>query len=89
MSRYKSGSDQAKQLSARTLQVFGLALIAGSAVVWYFTGRESALLVGAGITLSTLGWLQRAFMTVQERLPRYDPPDLEEPVETGKRGRHQ
>lgn len=64
----------AQQLSARTLQLFGLLLIAGSAVFWGFTGRESALLVGAGVTLSTLGWLQRAFVAAQQQLPQYDPP---------------
>lgn len=76
--RRPEASDPSRQLSARTLQVFGLLLILASAVFWAFTQRESALLVGAGITLSTLGWLQRAFTTAQEKLPRYDPPELEQ-----------
>lgn len=78
----------AQQLSARTLQVCGLMLITGSAVFWAITGRESALFVGAGVTLATLGWIQRAFVTVQERLPRYDPPELpEETAEVEQRAR--
>jgi hypothetical protein len=58
--------------------LFGLLLILASAVFWAFTQRESALMVGAGITLSTLGYLQRTFEKAQDRLPRYDqPPDDE------------
>lgn len=67
---------QEKQLSARTLQAFGILLIAGSAIFWGFTGRESTLLVGAGVTLATLGWLQRAITTAQEKLPTYEAPEL-------------
>lgn len=70
-----------QQLSARTLQILGVVLIVGTAIFWAFTNRESALLMGAGITLATLGWLQRAFATFQERLPPYDDeehPDQEE-----------
>lgn len=78
-SRGKRISPESIQFSARTLQAFGLLLILGSAVFWAFTGRESALFVGAGITLSTLGWLQRTISAAEERLPRYDPPpELEE-----------
>lgn len=76
--RLEGRSESAKQLSARTLQLFGLLLIASSAVFWALTNRESALMVGAGITLSTLGWLQRTFLTVQDRLPQYEPPEIPE-----------
>lgn len=61
-----------QQLSARTLQILGVVLIVGTAIFWAFTNRESALLMGAGITLATLGWLQRAFVTFQSRVPTYD-----------------
>lgn len=79
------------QLSAKTLQIFGLLLILASAVFWAFTARESTLLVGAGVTLSTLGWLQRAFVNAQENLPRYDPPEIEPVGEDRpkKRNEHQ
>lgn len=77
----RRGSDsdpRGAQLSARTLQVFGLGLIVAALVFWFFTQRESALFVGAGITLSTLGWLQRKVDRIEERLPDYARPPLDE-----------
>lgn len=76
--RSREGGDPVggRQLSARTLQIFGLLLIAGAAVFWGFTQRESALLVGTGVTLSTLGWIQRVINRAEDRLPRYARPEL-------------
>lgn len=62
------------QLAARTLQIAGLLLIFGSAIFWAFTNRQSALLLGAGVTLATLAWLQRAWNEFQARAPDYLPP---------------
>jgi len=76
--RRASRHQRPQQLSARTLQIFGCLLIAASAIFWAFTNRQSALLLGAGVSLATLGWLQRTFGTLQSQLPEYDPPSAPE-----------
>lgn len=42
-------------LPPRLLQLLGIALLIGSAVFWGWTGRESALLMGAAMSLILLG----------------------------------
>ncbi len=53
-------TDKAKEavngyLSPRTLQIAGLILLLVSAGFWMYTGKESALLVGASLTLIGVG----------------------------------
>lgn len=50
------------------LQVFGLLLIAAFSIHWWLTGQESALLVGVGVTLATLGGLNGANQRLKRRL---------------------
>lgn len=49
--------DNGSYLSPKTLQIFGLAMIAVFSTYWGLTGHESPVLVGAGVTLATLGGL--------------------------------
>lgn len=55
-------------LSPRILQLTGLALLIGTALFWGATGRESALLVGAALSLIGLGSYERAAAQLRDRL---------------------
>lgn len=48
------------------LQVLGIGLLVGFSIFWVFTGRESALLVGAGLTLAAVGSAGGAIVTVRQ-----------------------
>jgi len=37
------------------VQVIGLLIVIGSAVFWAITGKQSALLIGAGMTMVSVG----------------------------------
>lgn len=37
------------------LQLIGVAIVIGAVIFWAATGQQSALIVGAGISLSALG----------------------------------
>lgn len=50
------------------LQLAGLGCIAAFGVHWWQTGQESALLVGAGLTLATAGVGQAAYQRFSKRL---------------------
>lgn len=52
--------------------VLGLALVLFAAVFWAATGRESSLLVGAGLTLSIGGGLRNLFAGIAEQFPAYE-----------------
>jgi hypothetical protein len=57
------------------LQVFGLLIIAVFVVVKVTTGQESPLLVGAGVTLATLGGLQGGWQRLKRDLYKGNPPE--------------
>lgn len=44
-----------KYLSARLIQSVGLVILIGAAVFWAWTGRESALLMSAALSLIGIG----------------------------------
>lgn len=54
-----------KYLPARLLQGIGLLLLIGAAVFWAFTGRESALLMSAAMSLILLGAYRSALNTLK------------------------
>lgn len=55
-------------LSPLVLQVTGLVLLVGTALFWGATGRESALFVGAALTLIGVGSYERTVARLLERL---------------------
>lgn len=52
--------------------VLGLALVLFAAVFWAVTGRESSLLVGAGLTLSIGGGLRNLVAGIAGQIPAYE-----------------
>lgn len=58
-------------LPARLLQLLGVVLLVAAAVFWAVTGHESALFVGAAMTLIGLGAYQglRVTIRVSDREP--------------------
>jgi hypothetical protein len=60
------------------LQVAGLLLIMGGAIFWAITGHQSALIVGAGLSLAALGAYSGLHVTVEK--------ELEPNEEGGRRG---
>jgi hypothetical protein len=62
-------------LPARILQAVGLVLLIAAAVFWGFTGRESALLVSAAMSLILLG----AYRGAIDALKRKDTPPTPPP----------
>lgn len=64
------------QLSPRTVQLVGLALLVGSAVFWAITGRQSVELVSAAMSLIGLGAFWSAQLELSRRREDYEvPPD--------------
>lgn len=57
-------------ISARTLQTVGLILLVAAFVFWGLTGRESALMVGAALSLIGLGAYTRARDQLLDTLDR-------------------
>lgn len=57
------------------VQVFGLVIIAVFVVVKIETGQESALLVGAGVTLVTTGVVQSGLRKLKRDLYKGNPPE--------------
>jgi hypothetical protein len=64
--------NRSRYLSAWILQLLGVLLLIGFSVWWALTGHESALLVGAAISLIGLGAYQGVRVTVQ--IAREEPP---------------
>lgn len=64
-----------------TLQVFGLLVIAVFVVVKIETGQESALLVGVGVTLATVGTVQGGWAKLKRELYKGNPPEEQVKVE--------
>lgn len=54
-----------KYLPAKILQIVGLMLLVGAAVFWALTGRESALLMSAAMSLILLGAYRSALNTLK------------------------
>ena len=55
-------------LSPRLLQITGLLLLIGSAVFWAVTGHQSALLVGAALSLCALGAYSGLHISIKQDL---------------------
>lgn len=68
----------AHYLSPRLLQIVGLLLLIGSAGFWAVTGHQSALLVGAGLSLCALGAYSGLHISIKQDLLR-DEQDLHGP----------
>lgn len=54
-----------RYLPAKILQIVGLMLLIGAAVFWALTGRESALLMSAAMSLILLGAYRSALNTLR------------------------
>lgn len=72
-SRSRRRADPFRLLALVTI-VLGMTIVVVGFVVWYFTNRESSLLIGAGLVMATGGGLRAAAETLLERLPQYQPP---------------
>lgn len=59
--------------------VVGLLMVIGAAVFWGLTGRESSLIVGAGMMLAIGGGLRNMLTSLADRLP-IQPPPVEPPA---------
>jgi hypothetical protein len=55
-------------LSPRLLQIVGLLLLLGSAAFWAVTGHQSALLVGAALSLCALGAYSGLHISIKQDL---------------------
>lgn len=71
----QSGSD--KYLPARFLQGVGLILLVGFAIFWGVTGRESALLMSAAMSLILLGAYRGAIEALKNKNAK------DKPIERG------
>lgn len=60
-------------LPARIIQAIGLALLIAQVVLWALTGRESALLVSAAMTLILLGAYGSLAVTLQNKSTKITP----------------
>lgn len=65
------------------LQIFGLAIIVTFVVIKISTGQESALLVGVGMTLATLGSVQGGWNKLKRDLYKGNPPEEEQKINEG------
>lgn len=54
-----------KYLPPRVLQVIGLIIFIGAVIFWAITGRESALLMSAAMSLILLGAYRNALSTLR------------------------
>ena len=59
--------------------VIGLLIVTAACVFWALTGRESTLIVGAGMALATGSGLANRAATMLGLLPNYAPPPPEIP----------
>lgn len=66
------------------LQVCGLLLIAAFSIHWWLTDQESALFVGVGVTLATIGGFQGANQRLKRRLYK-GAPEEEDDEHEGRR----
>lgn len=55
-------------ISPRVLQVVGLVMLVGAFGFWAYSGRESALLVGAALSLIGLGSYEKAAAQLRDKL---------------------
>jgi len=70
----KEQSNADRYLPARFLQIVGLVLLIGFAIFWGVTGRESALLMSAAMSLILLGAYRGAIEALKNRVPSSPPP---------------
>lgn len=66
MNKSKQSENQ-DLLPPRLLQIAGLVLLFASAVYWAFSGQESALMVGAALSLIGLGSYSQAARSLRQR----------------------
>jgi hypothetical protein len=57
-------------LQPRVLQAVGVLLLLGSAVFWGVTGHQSALLIGAALSLIGLGAYSGLHISIKQELMR-------------------
>lgn len=70
--------------------ILGMLLVLSAAVFWALTGRQSSLIVGAGLTLAIGGGLRNTLYSIANQLPDYDrerAEDREQLPPPRKRGR--
>lgn len=71
---------QGHYLSPRSIQIVGVVLLVASAVFWAVTGQQSALLVGAAVSLCALGAYSGLHISIKQDLaPPEDQPPGDEP----------
>jgi hypothetical protein len=68
-----------RYLPPKLIQAVGVAIIVGGLIFWAVTGQQSALFVGAGISLVGLGAYSGLKIDVTAAPPPKEPP-VEEPV---------
>jgi hypothetical protein len=71
-------SDPFRALAISSI-ILGMLIVIGGAVFWTLTGRESSLLIGAGVTLTIGGGLRNVLVDLVDQLPIYLPPPEELP----------
>lgn len=67
-----SGQQHQEFLPPRVLQAAGLVLLFASAIFWAISGSESALLVGAALSLIGLGSYSQATSTLRKESDEED-----------------
>jgi hypothetical protein len=70
---HSAGSDPFRLLAIIGI-VIGLLIVVLSAVFWLLTGRQSALVMGAGMTLAIGGGLRNLAASYMSQFPVYAPP---------------
>lgn len=68
------------RLLALTSIILGMLIVVVGFAVWYFTDRESSLIIGSGLIMATGGGLRGAVQPLLDRLPEYQPPPAELPL---------
>jgi hypothetical protein len=71
-------SDPFRTLAIMSI-ILGMLIVIGGVVFWTLTGRESSLIIGAGVTLTIGGGLRNVLVGLIDQLPIYLPPPPELP----------
>lgn len=72
--KLRNGGSNGQYLSPWVLQIFGLALLIAAAIFWAVTKQQSALIMGAAVSMIGLG----AYKGAQETLRKHNLPSDED-----------
>lgn len=59
--------------------ILGMVLVLAAAVFWFLTGKQSAVIMGAGVSMAIGGGLRNLLASLVSQIPEYIPPPTEIP----------